>query len=395
MIVERVTQRSKEILRLMLKNNRYYFTKSSKTCLRHIVVFPLLMKNRNKTLVNISVRLPKLDVKKLDQKELRMAKILSEKLYKYGYYSDLETLALFVLGKDERAFTSIKKFISFCKNTYNNVSHKRIRDYIASRHFLGVGKQSDGSIVLELFSKRNNMSSCCVYSLINVILTNIFQHVTYSATKKGLTIIMDNAGYNVRLWQDRKLFCLFKLLKCTFRLRAIINVDTSKRFSQLFLGFLCFVKLADITFMVRRSDDLRANIFEKCIWSKDIWYREQLPEIYSKFPNLKLSAHFSGNNRNLLTLFTIEENVPKGLLIFRKGDLKSTKYDNNSIQFGSKADITRRTSIKDSKVYKDCTNCESNIQQIISESNTIFVCIAPMLPLIELSPISEFSSSGF
>ena len=206
------------------------------------------------------------------------------------------------------------------------MSNDGIIDYISSGHFLGIGHQADGMMVVELFSKQMNMHKCCVYSSINVIITNIFNQLTYEATKQGLFVTFDNLGYNIRLWHDRKLFYVFKVLGCVFDFAAIVYVDTSRRFSSLFSGFLESLKLANVGHMVRRSDTLRANIFQQAVWSKVVWGGKQLPILRVKFPNLKFSKQFGGNNGHLLKLFTAKEILQKSMLKSSKEDFITHEY---------------------------------------------------------------------
>ena len=370
----------------MFANYRYNLKKDNRKVLRKIVVFPPLNNKykQHKDLTYIISCLPKFDIEKFEPKESRRAHLIYKKLYKHGYQVDLQALSLFALSKKKRANKCIKRFISYCENTQNKTSSDGIHDYQSSGHLVGIGKQADGMMVLELFSKKINMHSSCVYSLINVVMTNIFQHLTYEAVKKGLVVVMDNLGYNIRLWQDRKLFYLFKVLRCTFHFAAIVNVDTSKQFSKLFIGFLESLKLADVAYMVRRSDTQRANIFRKAVWSEAVWGGKQLPMLRAKFPNLKLSKQFGGSNKHLLKLLTAKEIMLKSLLKFRKVDL--TTEEESSLECSRLEAITALHKVKnDTKsIFEDHQNI-SNISRKIAR-------LVFMVPSIELLSIPEVSS---
>ena len=337
----------------------------------------------------IFVYVPKFAITKLELAKFRMVQLLCKKLYKKGYQTDLQTLSLFVISKKKHAYSCIKRFISYCEDVQNKASNDGILDYISSGHFVGIGKQADGMIVLELCSKQVNMHKCCVYSLINVLLTNIFHHLTYEATKKGLIIVIDNLGYNLRLWHDRKFFYIFKILECVFHFEAIVNVDTSRRFSNLFIGFLNSVELADVGYMVLRSDNLRVNIFQRAVWSEVVWGGKQLPMLRAKFPHIKLSKQFGGSNEHLLKLFSAQEGLSKSLLEFRIGDLTTHEFKDESKKRGSRLKSTQvRSTTPTNKVknyiYSECT--------ALSDISTYKAPTVPKVPSIELSSIPEFHS---
>ena len=244
--------------------------------------------------------------------------------------------------------------------------------------------QADGMMVVELFSKQINMHKCCVYSFINVVITNIFRHLTYEATKKGLIIVIDHLGYNLRLWHDRKLFYAFTVLNCIFDFAAIVFVDTSWRYSPLFSGFLDSVELANVGYMVRRSDALRANIFQQAVWSEVVCGGKQLPLLRGIFPSLKFSKQFGGSNEHLLKLFTTKESLHKNLLRFGKGDLITVDYkDFSTIKYLHVSVIAPSTYVKNGIVKKSRDNREisRNIKRMLS-----------IVQLIELFIVPEFQS---
>lgn len=270
----------------------------------------------------------------------------------------------------------------------NKASKDGIIDYILSGHFLGIGKQADGMLVVELFSKQINMHKCCVYSFINVLITNIFRHLTYEATKKGLIVVIDNLGYNLRLWHDSKLFYAFKVLSCIFDFAAIVYVDTPRRFKSLFSGFLDSVNLAHVGYMVRRSDALRANIFQQAVWSENIWGRKQLPILRAKFPSLTFSKQFGGSNEHLLELFTAKESLLKRLLKFSKGDLINQEYEDDS---GSTTKSLQVCAISPSNNVKNyCDNKSRDFSDIPRKIERM----VSMIPVIEFFSIPEFHTIG-
>ena len=371
----------------MFTNYRYNWKKRNNKILRKLTVFHFPKKSKTqKYLTHISVCLPKFNIKKLEPRELRITQLLSEKLYKQGYQTDLRTLSLFALSKKKHAYTCFKKFISYSKIIQNKASKDGILHYISSGHFLGIGKQADGMMVVELVSKQIDMHKCCVYSFINVVITNIFRHLTYKATKKGLIIVIDNLGYNLRLWHDCKLFYAFKVLSCIFDFAAIVYVDTVKRFSSLFGGLLDSVELANVGYMVRRSNSLRSNMFQQAVWSEAVWGLKQLPLLRAKFPNIKFSKHFGGSNDHLLKLFTAKESLLKALLKFSKGDLMTPEYKDDS---GSTM-----------KSLHLCVICPSNNVKNYIDKKTKDMCsisrkierIVSLVPAIELFTIPEFHS---
>ena len=225
-----------------------------------------------------------------------------------------------------------------------------------------------------------------MYSLINVVITNIFRHLTYEATKKGLILVIDNLGYNLRLWHDSKLFYAFTVLNCIFDFAAIIYVDTSRRFSSLFSGFLDSVELANVGHMVRRSDALRANIFQMAVWSEDVWGGKQLPLLRAKFPSLKFSKQFNGSNEHLLKLFTAQESLLKSILQVSKGDLITQENKDDS---GSTMKSLHACAISPSKYFKNCIDTKS--RDICDISINIERMVA-MVPMIELFSVPEFQS---
>ena len=377
----------------MFANYRYHWKKGNKKLLKKIAIFPLLKTcTINNHLTHISVCLPKFDIKKLEPQEFKKAQLLCKKLYKQGYQTDLQTLSLFALLKKKSAYPCIKRFISYCENMQNRASNHGILDYISSGHFVGIGKQLDGMMVLELFSKQLDMQKCCVYSLINVLLTNIFQHLTYEATKKGLIVVIDNLGFNLRLWHDRKFFYVFKVLGCIFDFAAIVNVDTSKRFANLFRGFFKSVKLTDVQYMVRRSDNLRGNIFRQAVWSEVVWGGKQLPLFQKIFPNIMLSKQFGGSNVHLLKLYTAKESMLKSFLKFRKGDLINHEYEDESKNGGSCMTSSQLCGTPPLKNVNNYIDCES---KAICDNSSVMANISrmvPIVPSIELSIIPELYS---
>lgn len=374
----------------MFANYRYNWKKGNKKLFRKLYIFPLFKKcTTHKHFSHIRVCLPKFAIKKLEPGEYRLAKLLCKKLHKQGYQTDLQTLAFFAVSKKQHAYKCIKKFISYCESEQNKASRDGILDYVSSGHFVGIGEQADGMMVLELFAKQVNMHKCCVHSLINVIITNIFQHLTYEATKKGLIIVIDNLGYNLRLWHDRKFFYIFKILECVFHFEAIVNVDTSRRFSNLFIGFLNSVELADVGYMVRRSDNLRVNIFQRAVWSEVVWGGKQLPMLRAKFPHIKLSKQFGGSNEHLLKLFSAQEGLSKSLLEFRIGDLTAHEFKDESKKRGSRLKSTQVRSTTPTNnvknyIYSECA--------ALSDISTYKAPTVPKVPSIELSSIPEFHS---
>ena len=370
----------------MFTNYRYNWKKRNKKYLRKLTGFPVPKNCRTKkNLDHISVSLPKFIIEKLKPKELKTTQLLCKKLYKQGYQTDLRTLSLFVISKKKRAYKCFKNFIFYSKNIQNKMSNDGIIDYISSGHFLGIGHQADGMIVVEVFSKQMNMHKCCVYSSLNVIITNIFNQLTYEATKQGLFVTFDNLGNNIRLWHDRKLFYVFKVLGCVFDFAAIVYVDTSRRFSSLFSGFLESLKLANVGHMVRRSDTLRANIFQQAVWSKVVWGGKQLPMLRVKFPNLMFSKQFGGNNGHLLKLFTAKEILQKSMLKSSKEDLITHEYKDASestTKYLQVCAILPLNNIKNHIDYISEDFCDiSRLERIV-----------PMVPVIELFSIPECNS---
>ena len=260
---------------------------------------------------------------------------------------------------------------------------------------MGIGKQADGMMVVELFSKQINMHKCCVYSFINVVITNIFRHLTYEATKKGLIVVIDNFGYNLRLWHDRKLFYAFTVLNCIFDFAAIVYVDTSWRFSSLFSGFLDSVELANVGYMVRRSDALRANIFQRAVWSEVVWGGKQFPLLREKFPGLKFSKQFGGSNEHLLKLFTTKESLLKSLLKFSKGDLITLDYkDGSAMKSLQVSAISPSNNVKNfiDKKSRDVCDISRKIERMISILQVIELFIVPEFQSVNGDDFSRSSS---
>lgn len=89
-----------------------------------------------------------------------------------------------------------------------------------------------------------------MHSSINVIITNIFNQLTSEAIKQGLFVTFDNLGNNIRLWHDRKLFYVFKVLGCVFDFQQLFMltlhgashhclVDSSNPSNWPLLGIWC------------------------------------------------------------------------------------------------------------------------------------------------------------
>ena len=88
----------------MFTNYRYNWKKRNKKIFRKLTVFHLPKKMKTqKYLTHISVCLPKFTITKIEPREMRKTQLLSKKLYKQGYQTDLQTLSLFTISKKKRA----------------------------------------------------------------------------------------------------------------------------------------------------------------------------------------------------------------------------------------------------------------------------------------------------
>ena len=163
------------------------------------------------------IPLSMLNVSELSQNEKQAVENLRIAILKKGYTSDTETLSLFALSKKEDAARCIRKYISYCTTYANLATAEGIRNYILCGHFLGVSIQPNGVIVLEFHSQALNMNSTCVYSMVHVVLTNIFFHITYKSLRKGIAIVLNDHGFRMRLWKDRIFFSLLEQYTVFFR----------------------------------------------------------------------------------------------------------------------------------------------------------------------------------
>ena len=142
--------------------------------------------------------------------------------------------------------------------------------------------------------------------------------------------------------------------------------------------------------MVRRSDTLRTNVFQQCVWSEAVWGGKQLPMLRTKFPNLKLSKQFGGSNEHLLKLFTAKESILKSLLKFRKNGLTTKTHGYEATTRESIMEFSHPWAIPFSNNAENYSNSESTDHLDICTISMNSASMVPMVPLLELSSIPEF-----
>jgi len=295
---------------------------------------PVKKLQKREKVMSFKVLLPNLDFSKLDQNELLMVEELRSCVLRYGYQVDEVTLAFFVVGKGRDAYKCLKRFISYCADSNNKYDERGICNYIASGTLHAIGTQCDDMMLIEIIMKNFNINTQCLHSVIHVILTNVFHHVTYETLKAGFAVVKDFCGWNVRFWQNRKVGYLMKTVNYVAELKLNIHVDQTKRFAGLAASFLRIVspKVAQVTFFLRRQGVERKSHLGRDQWSDDIWQGKRLRELRTLYPRMRLSSALGGSDEHLLTLFTARECLLKNICQLTEIESSSTETESFSAE---------------------------------------------------------------
>ena len=173
---------------------------------------------------------------------------------------------------------------------------------ISSKFLHGFGQQTDGTLTVEIIEKRLNMTTACVSSLIYVVLLKICHHITYDSLKKGILMVRDLYGYRMRFWNDRKQLLCTKIIHDIFPVSFVVLVDPPYIMCKLFKSVFSIISKTsnEKLYIVKRPDNVRKAVFKRSFWIDVMWKKKYIAEIYEKFPCMKLSKIFGGNDSYLL-----------------------------------------------------------------------------------------------
>ena len=298
-----VTDILKNYSALMFKKFSYRRRKKDVLFSKHVPLLSKNLKKYKKPTMFMQLRLPNFNVTKLDLIEKRNVLRIHNKLRDHGYILDKKTISMFVVGHKDNAYPCIRTFIRYYKKNIK-LSVESIVNAIESQILYGVGQESDGSLIIEIVERHCDMTALSVHAIIHIMILNICHHISYQALKKGISFIRDLSGYRIRFWNDRKLFLSTKIIHSIFPVAMVVLVDPPLMMHKMFKELLrsTLRQVSNTIYTVRRSSTFEKNKFLKTVWSDIVWEGKRLPELREKFPHMRLSTLFGGNNDHLLTM---------------------------------------------------------------------------------------------
>lgn len=323
-----ITYTLKNYSALMFKKFSYHRQKKDVLFCKHVPVLSKKLKKFKKPTLFIQLRLPKFNLTELNLREKRIVLVIQGKLRDHGYILDKKTISLFVVGKKAHAYSCIQTIIKYYKK-YPTISEKSIIKVIESQIIYGIGQHSNGSLIVEVIERHLDMTSLSVHAIIQVMLVNISHHVSYQALKKGILFIRDLSGYRIRFWNDRKLFLSTKIIHSIFPVAMVVLVDPPFMMNGIYRTLLKSTSkcLSNNVYTVKRSSTFEQDKFKKIVWSDFVWKGKCLPELREKFPHMRLSKIFGGNNEHLLKMVSVVKCIVATICLECENDFN---YDESS-----------------------------------------------------------------
>ena len=340
-----VTYILKNYSALMFKKFGYRRKKKDVLFCKKVPLFSKNLKKLKKPTIFMQLRLPNFNVTKLDLIEKRNVLIIHRKLCYHGYILNKKTISMFVVGKKVQAYSSIRTFIKYYKNKNTTLSEESIAKVIASQIIYGIGRQRNCSLTIEVIERHLDMTALSVYAIIHVMLVNISYHISYHALKKGISFVRDLSGYRIRFWNDRKLFLSTKLIHSIFPVAMVVLVDPPFMMNGIFRTLLNATSksLSNIVYTVKRSSTFEKNKFQKIVWSDVVWEGKCLPELRKKFPYMRLSKIFGGNNDHLLKMVPVIKCIIATVCLECKNDFNYDESSSNELSTVLSIDLEKIT----------------------------------------------------